>query len=986
MVAGEFVPRRRQYPLEFLLISYLSKGTNERGETGLFPFSYTTFDESLARSASSQGGAAPTGSNGKEMNATMADIDEALAGLGTRNGGSGGGATSSGGRPGPGEPRASFASERTGDFSVGETEEGANDADDDYESRAKARAALAVNAQRNHLKDEDLDEEERAEQARMKAQAQRVFEEEEARQRELLLKKEQERKKSVADGTLQTTEKPKVAPIEGVEMSDESDSEGSIGGDLGGEEPPQTHAPLFGASTDSQQQQQPSVPMDNKDKPNGSDQPRENLTANRSLSPIPSASGHSQGAQASPPVSAGTAASAAGAGAIAAAIASGSTSGAAQPLPNSAVSEVTPAKPYEERNDQRSVDSSRGRYSGVSDGPLPGTMVGSTGTAPTSVQGTETPKSLSQSQGLMAAASPAPSTVGSRPAGPGGDPHEWNVEQVVEWGRSKGWDEGAVVSKFAEHEISGDVLMEMDVNILKEIDIIAFGKRFQVANAIKDLKKAHGGATGEPSPMVGNTSWSSTQDGNSAPASANAVLQQQQQQPQQTLLANGLTQTPSSTSSFGAQPQSAPTMGSGSISQQNAFGVGALATGLAAGAAAANMSQSHSAHGGRLSPNMQQDLRRQASDNDMAQRQSVASGGVGSSGWQTRPRTAANDSQWDNYATPHSAEIMSDDEPLSNLVGSKKSSTNSRKVSQDDLSPTFGSMSPSSRKRESGGSGRATGSGERMSFFAGLAPQRNRKPPPKVQTGAAAGAPGQSVFEESPGKQGTFSRLGFNRMRGSNNQSSQHSNDENAIKNKISLPTSSPTYDSMGDTARRNRQSQQSAGSGGLANFGGYGGGHAKQASVGSAGAGAGIPSGDWGLPSPTPGEPSTPSEGPVMVRIRPVDFEGWMKKKGERYNTWKPRYLALKGSDLVLLRDPTAPKIKGYVSMKGYKVIADENTNPGKYGFKILHESEKPHYFSSDDPIVVREWMKALMKATIGRDTSCEFTFCCGLVASAPF
>lgn len=59
---------------------------------------------------------------------------------------------------------------------------------------------------------------------------------------------------------------------------------------------------------------------------------------------------------------------------------------------------------------------------------------------------------------------------------------------------------------------------------------------------------------------------------------------------------------------------------------------------------------------------------------------------------------------------------------------------------------------------------------------------------------------------------------------------------------------------------------------------------------------------------------------------------------------------------------------------MKGYKVIADENTNPGKYGFKILHEHEKPHYFSSDDPVVVREWMKSLMKATIGRDHSCEF------------
>lgn len=145
---------------------------------------------------------------------------------------------------------------------------------------------------------------------------------------------------------------------------------------------------------------------------------------------------------------------------------------------------------------------------------------------------------------------------------------------------------------------------------------------------------------------------------------------------------------------------------------------------------------------------------------------------------------------------------------------------------------------------------------------------------------------------------------------------------------------------------------------------------HQKQASIGSAGPNAA----DYYAP-PTRSDPpaAVSAEGAVMNRIRPVDHEGWMRKKGERYNSWKPRYLALKGSDLVLLRDPSASKIKGYVSMKGYKVIADENTNPGKYGFKILHESEKPHYFSSDDGLLVRDWMKALMKATIDRDTSCE-------------
>ena len=67
-------------------------------------------------------------------------------------------------------------------------------------------------------------------------------------------------------------------------------------------------------------------------------------------------------------------------------------------------------------------------------------------------------------------------------------PAEWTVEQVVEWIRGKGFDEG-VCGKFVEHEITGDVLIEMDVNMLKEIDIIAFGKRMKIANAISELRR-----------------------------------------------------------------------------------------------------------------------------------------------------------------------------------------------------------------------------------------------------------------------------------------------------------------------------------------------------------------------------------------------------------------------------------------------------------------------------------------------------------------
>lgn len=66
--------------------------------------------------------------------------------------------------------------------------------------------------------------------------------------------------------------------------------------------------------------------------------------------------------------------------------------------------------------------------------------------------------------------------------------------------------------------------------------------------------------------------------------------------------------------------------------------------------------------------------------------------------------------------------------------------------------------------------------------------------------------------------------------------------------------------------------------------------------------------------------------------------------------------------------------KIKGYVNVTGYKVIADEKVDPGRYGFRIVHETDKTHCFSSEEQLVVREWMKAIMKATIGRDYSSSY------------
>lgn len=52
----------------------------------------------------------------------------------------------------------------------------------------------------------------------------------------------------------------------------------------------------------------------------------------------------------------------------------------------------------------------------------------------------------------------------------------------------------SAASDDTEHEISGDVLVEMDINTLKEIDILAFGPRARIARAIKELNAKYYGA------------------------------------------------------------------------------------------------------------------------------------------------------------------------------------------------------------------------------------------------------------------------------------------------------------------------------------------------------------------------------------------------------------------------------------------------------------------------------------------------------------
>lgn len=67
--------------------------------------------------------------------------------------------------------------------------------------------------------------------------------------------------------------------------------------------------------------------------------------------------------------------------------------------------------------------------------------------------------------------------------------------------------------------------------------------------------------------------------------------------------------------------------------------------------------------------------------------------------------------------------------------------------------------------------------------------------------------------------------------------------------------------------------------------------------------------------------------------------------------------------------RDAQETRVKGWIDLAGYKVLPDADSARGHYGFKLHHSSKPPHFFSSEDPVLIRKFMKALMKGSITRD-----------------
>ncbi|KAI8368099.1 uncharacterized protein BYT42DRAFT_585272 [Radiomyces spectabilis] len=75
----------------------------------------------------------------------------------------------------------------------------------------------------------------------------------------------------------------------------------------------------------------------------------------------------------------------------------------------------------------------------------------------------------------------------SLPALKTSSPDEWDVEQVALWLTTMGFE--TVADNFKAQEITGDILVELTLNSLKELEVNTFGKRFKIRTAITALRE-----------------------------------------------------------------------------------------------------------------------------------------------------------------------------------------------------------------------------------------------------------------------------------------------------------------------------------------------------------------------------------------------------------------------------------------------------------------------------------------------------------------
>ncbi|GAA5871266.1 hypothetical protein JCM8547_007237 [Rhodosporidiobolus lusitaniae] len=559
----------------------------------------------------------------------------------------------------------------------------------------------------------------------------------------------------------------------------------------------------------------------------------------------------------------------------------------------------------------------------------------------------------------------AASTAGtSAPASEAGgrelpaDPMAWSVEDVVEWAKQKGFDK-LTVSKFEEHEISGDVLLEMDVAMLKEIDLVAFGRRVHIYNAIKELRlRTHPELSHAPSLNPLGMSQSS-----SYLSPAMSGYEAGVDSPATGYVASPTMGSFTQAGQYGTPPQHGHShylaglgfeegsQGGSSLRAPSSLGQQSVSNLRASSSSARPHQRSGTAGTFDSIDNSPAPLSAVSSvpparlPSPVPPKRSTAPTSPILEQETTAGETSATD------ATTSKREKKSSARPstATSVSGRPKSiRRNTRDGKGREASDTGGETAPSS-PNPSGQKKGSKSDGQKGFFGASLSalPGRTRKPPPRVPSGllldsdGTAPRPRPRTSNQDRSKRATRF-FGFGSTSGS--EKSPTSGSGGAVESVRSRASNSTLGNPREAPTTMKPKEVDPATKAMLAE---------KQEKV---------------------------TSGNLMDKIGRPDHAGWMRKKGEKYNTWKMRFFILKGVYLYYLKSEQEQKAKGVIDLTGYRVLSDENIRPGEFGFKIVHDRGRPHYFAAAEQITVRDWMKEIMKATILRDYSAPVVSSCDI------
>ncbi|KAL2311994.1 Protein pob1 [Schizosaccharomyces pombe] len=564
----------------------------------------------------------------------------------------------------------------------------------------------------------------------------------------------------------------------------------------------------------------------------------------------------------------------------------------------------------------------------------------------------------------------------------------WSTEEVVEWLMNAGL--GSVAPNFAENEITGEILLGLDSNVLKELNITSFGKRFEVLRKIQQLKDSYEQSLYEEYPQFAEPiSVSQSSDSSSSiPKKSNDEAGGSPSKSSPTRPGfNDYVNRPTSVMPSLSNMIVSPDLDSSPSTDWNQYVIPPLAT-----PSSRNSKSTQSAVPENVS---RFDSNEPSATSPILKRSSPTDSISQNSGLPSRltepissPSTSSIDVDKEGTSFPglpyHSSKgNLYAPQPSSNVPtkftggASESSSVPPRPIPSamkgkapasaisiealEELDPpkitTIDGESPSSissrlpsSNLEQGSSSSVTKSPESM-------------PDPSAKASSPVTSKGVSINEKSAVNNYATP---LSKPQPKDTKGSKLGNTFVAPSPAASLPASPPV-----GTELKTRPTLRSVASSPL-----------NKEPIGKRKSKRDIFGRQKVLPT---GISEGLSNIPAKEAIKTADCHGWMRKRSDRYGVWKSRYFVLKGTRLSYYHSLNDASEKGLIDMTSHRVTKTDDIvlsggktaiklippAPGAAKAAVMFTPPKVHYFTCENNEELHRWSSAFLKATVERDMS---------------